>query len=224
MAALVVFNLQPAFIHATELERSKVDVPDPVVNFLEADVLAGEGVSDADPVLLPATAAVATDEAHLEVAGILDCREARWQPASRGLISRRRGVLAERFVGPFVVELLSELIEPHLLGLQIGRRRPGGLGFERLVHLFVSAVLVRRRPFDELRYDAEPNPPDRQRREPPECGRGKRDAAVGADAVGKARTPGRPPRNTGRARTISVDRSAWHSRRYRLRPSTSVSG
>jgi hypothetical protein len=32
----VVFDLKATFVHPAELQRAKVDVPEPVVNFLEA--------------------------------------------------------------------------------------------------------------------------------------------------------------------------------------------
>src|SRR5437773_7787298 len=59
-AAFVIFNAEDAFVHPSEFQRSKVYVPEAVVDFFEADVLAGKRVSHADPVLLPANAAIAT--------------------------------------------------------------------------------------------------------------------------------------------------------------------
>jgi hypothetical protein len=69
----VVFDLEATFVHPPKLQRPKVDVPEPVVNFLEADVFASERVGDADPVLLPANAAVAADRP-----GATGCTRKAW--------------------------------------------------------------------------------------------------------------------------------------------------
>ena len=53
-------------------------VPEPIVNFFQSDVLACQGVRDADPVLLPADTAIATDEYPLTVR-----RRDRWRELPR---------------------------------------------------------------------------------------------------------------------------------------------
>jgi len=45
----VIFNPKDPFVHPAEFYRSEVYVPQTVVDFFQADVLAGEGVRDADP-------------------------------------------------------------------------------------------------------------------------------------------------------------------------------
>jgi len=47
-----------------EFERSEVDVPEVVVDFLQSDILLAQNVTDVDPVGVPADAAVETDSAH----------------------------------------------------------------------------------------------------------------------------------------------------------------
>ena len=49
----MIFDLSAPFVQAPELQRSEVYVPQPVADFLEPDVFAGEGVRDADPALPP---------------------------------------------------------------------------------------------------------------------------------------------------------------------------
>ena len=71
-AALVIFDAKNPFVHASELQRSDVYVPQPVADFFEADVFAREGVGDADPLVFPANAAVAADETDLKVSGVFD--------------------------------------------------------------------------------------------------------------------------------------------------------
>ena len=68
-AALVIFNAEDAFVHPSELHWAEVYVPEPIVDFFQSDVLACQGVRDADPVLLPADTAIATDESDFEVSG-----------------------------------------------------------------------------------------------------------------------------------------------------------
>ena len=63
----MIFDPENPFIHPSEFQRSEVDVPDPVIDFFEADVLTGECMGDADPAMLPPNAAVATDKPDFEV-------------------------------------------------------------------------------------------------------------------------------------------------------------
>ncbi len=64
------------FDEATEPDGSEVDVEEPVINLLEADVVAGEKLADADAIGIPADASVCADESGLEVPGIGDWLEA----------------------------------------------------------------------------------------------------------------------------------------------------
>ena len=75
--AFVIFDLLTALVHASQLERPKVYVPESIADFFETDVFAGQRVRDADPSLLPADAAVATDEPDFKVSGVFEGRELR---------------------------------------------------------------------------------------------------------------------------------------------------
>jgi hypothetical protein len=77
----VIFDAEEAFAHPSELHRAKVYVPEPGVDFFQSDVLACQCVRHTDPVLLPPEAAVATDEADFEVAGVFQGRERTRQRA-----------------------------------------------------------------------------------------------------------------------------------------------
>ncbi len=68
-AAFVIFNAEDAFVHPSEFHGPEVYVPEPIVDFFQSDGLARQRMRDANPVLLPSDAAVATDEADFEVAG-----------------------------------------------------------------------------------------------------------------------------------------------------------
>ncbi len=80
--------------------------------------------------------------------------------------------------------LRAEPGEAALLG---GPGRGGGaraLVFERFVKAFVPSVLFGMRGFNQLRRDAEPNPPGRQPGEAAEGAGGEGYTVVGADPVG----------------------------------------
>ena len=55
-----------AFVEAAECERAEVDVPDTIVDFLQANILPGADDGDIDPVRMPADAAIGAD-ARLQV-------------------------------------------------------------------------------------------------------------------------------------------------------------
>ncbi len=74
-SAFVILDPEDPFVHSPELQRSEVYVPNAIVDFFEADVFTGECVGDADPVLVPADAAVPTHEPDFEVTGIFERRE-----------------------------------------------------------------------------------------------------------------------------------------------------
>ena len=115
----MIFDLQPALVHPAQLERSKVAVPQPVVNFFEPDVLAREGVRHADPVVVPANAAVAADESDFKVPGVFDRGQSTRQGPRRRDVVRRGRVVVHRLVRALVGVLVLEVSEADLLGLQI---------------------------------------------------------------------------------------------------------
>ena len=53
-----------------ELHDAEVDVPQAVIDGLQAQVLADESAADVDPLLSPADAAVGADVAHLKAIGV----------------------------------------------------------------------------------------------------------------------------------------------------------
>jgi len=95
-------------------------------------------------------------------------------------------LLAEGFVGPFVIELVAEGIEAALLSPEVSFRWSGGARFERAVHAFVAAVVLRLAGLDELGEDAEADPPDREGGEAAEGVGGEGGTVVGADALRQA--------------------------------------
>src|SRR5674476_701714 len=63
-----------ALVEAAQQQRTKMEIPDPVVDLLEPDVLVDQRMADVEPALLPADSAVSTDAPDLEVAGVLHAR------------------------------------------------------------------------------------------------------------------------------------------------------
>ncbi len=64
-----------AFVEPPQAERSEVEIPFAIIDLGEADVLLAQGLTDIDPLLVPADAAVAADAAHFRMAGVLERRE-----------------------------------------------------------------------------------------------------------------------------------------------------
>ena len=62
-------------MESTQPDGSEVDVPEVVVDLLEADALGGQDVAHIDPVGVPSDASVPADSSDLEVSRVLDRRE-----------------------------------------------------------------------------------------------------------------------------------------------------
>src|SRR5437867_7528755 len=82
---------------------------------------------------------------------------------------------------PLFVVLHLEPIERALLGTEARARWPSGLGFQSAMHALVASILFGPARQDALGTDPEPDPPDRQAREPTRRERRERWPVVGAD-------------------------------------------
>ena len=138
----MIFNAEDAFVHPSELERSEVYVPEPIADFFEADVFAGQRVRDADPALLPADPTVAAHEADLKVTGVFEGRELPRQFTPRRSIVRGGRLLGQGFAWALVVVVVPKPVEAYLLRLEIGARWARGLGLEGPRHALVAPVLL----------------------------------------------------------------------------------
>src|SRR5262249_28815682 len=130
--------------------------------FGDADQLAYQGLADENPLALPHDLARAANPAHLMlgvIPGVLDAHRHR---SGRARIVFRRRALPQRFMRPLLVVVPSKGIETSLLFGRIGCRWARGLLFERAMHSFVSPVFLRRGRMDEMRLDAELEPPGRE--------------------------------------------------------------
>lgn len=119
-AAQRILDLERAFMQAAEPKRTEGQIPLPVLDLGEAHVFLAEGLTDIDPLLVPANAAVAAHAAHFIMAGILEGREpARIGPRRWGIVRRRR-IVREGLMGAHVVVLSPPGIEAPLLGARSG--------------------------------------------------------------------------------------------------------
>src|SRR3989454_6723290 len=178
---VLVLNPQMALAQTAEAQRPKVDVPDPVVDLLEADVFADADRGDVDPAAVPPHAPAGADVPDFEAVRGLEGGQPSPPRPRRRAVTRRRRLLVERLMGPLVIELLAEDVEAALLRRETARRRPRGLRLQGTVHPFMPAVLVRAPGLDELRQNAEADPPRRELRQAGQRRRGEGHAVVAAN-------------------------------------------
>jgi len=142
-------------------------------------------VADADPSRVLADSSVAADPSDLEVSRVFHVGEAAWEGSVGRPVGGCRCPLSQAFVGPVVVVLLPERVEPDLLLVVVCGGRPGGLGLQGPMHPLVTAVLLRMGGLDQLGEDPEPDPPDGEPRETPDGGGREGSSVVGADPSGQ---------------------------------------
>ncbi len=70
-AAVSIFDAHIFFAETTEFEWTKIQVPNNVVDFLEADILSGAGNADVDPSTVPADTSIVADKASFEMRRVL---------------------------------------------------------------------------------------------------------------------------------------------------------
>src|SRR2546428_12516259 len=183
-----------ALEQAPELERPVVDIPDPIVDLLQAHVLTDADGRDVHPAAVPSDAAIRADVAHVEAIGIFQRGERRWHLSARGSVARRRRLLIECLVWALMVELLAKIIEP-TLGGKTARGRSRGRRFQGAMHAFMPPILIGTPRLDELGEDTQAHPPGRELREPGQGRGGKWHAVVRADPRGQAILLKQPGKN-----------------------------
>lgn len=70
----MILDPQLALVHPSKQDRAEMDVPEPIADLAQSNVLAGERVGDAHPSAFPADPAVSADVANLVVSGVLELR------------------------------------------------------------------------------------------------------------------------------------------------------
>ena len=71
-STVFVLDGEEPLVEPAQHDGPEGDLPQPVVDLVEGDVLLGEHVAHVDPVVLPADAAVATDAPHRALRGVLE--------------------------------------------------------------------------------------------------------------------------------------------------------
>src|SRR6266702_4294341 len=117
---VLVLNPHMALAQTAEAQRPKVDVPDPVVDLLEADVFADADRGDVDPAAVPPHAPVGADVPDFEAVRVLEGRQPIRHRPRRRAVTRRRRLLVERCDGP-----TAPMAERLLVVDAMGRRLPG---------------------------------------------------------------------------------------------------
>ena len=77
-AAVSIFDSHVLFAETTEFQRSKIHVPNSVVDLLQADILAGAGNAEVDPGTVPADATVVTNIASFKMRWVFQREESGW--------------------------------------------------------------------------------------------------------------------------------------------------
>jgi len=101
-------------IEVTQIIIHKADEPDIVVNFFDADSLAGKDRAEVDFFVAETDAAAAGDHDGLVVEGVVDVRQSGVGTVG-WLIDLRRTFHAQGFVRTFVVEDFGKAVEAGLL-------------------------------------------------------------------------------------------------------------
>ena len=142
---------QPAAVNETDVQAAEARDVVAGLALGDANEFINKCLSDEDEPAFPfdlTRAADATDLMIGVVPGVLHPR----RHGTRGWgIGLGRWPLAERFVWPFSVVVLPELVKTSLLIARVGRRRGRGLRLQRAMHSLMPTVLLRRSGMNEVR-------------------------------------------------------------------------
>jgi len=125
-APVLVLNPHLAVVQTAKLQRPEVDVPDAVVDLLQADVFTDAHDRHVHPAAVPRNPAVGADVPDFKPIGILERRRAVRHGPRRQPVAGGRRLLVERLARAFVVELLAKDVERPLLRREAARRYGGG--------------------------------------------------------------------------------------------------
>src|SRR5450759_30698 len=96
---------------------------------------------------------------HQHGSRIIDFRHARGEHSCRWLIDRRWRLHVSCFVWTDLVVFLAEAIQRPLLLTAVRRRWLGRFLFQRTMHSFMPAILLRMPRSDAFRHDPQFDPP-----------------------------------------------------------------
>src|SRR2546423_8993449 len=93
---VLVLNPHVALAQATEPERPKVHVPDPVVDLFKTDIFTDANGGHIHPSAVPSNAPISADVPDFEAVRVLQRWQAIWHRSRRRGVARRRRLLIER--------------------------------------------------------------------------------------------------------------------------------
>ena len=176
-------------IEQSNRQRTKSDGPEPVVLWRQSDRLALQGLADIDGVPLPSDLAVAAHLPHCDPDLVLRGGYPTRVRPKRGTIPAGWRLLSQRLMWPILVVSMSKGVKGSLLPPGRRPRWTGGLRLQRPVQPFQASVLLRVTGFDTLRYDAQLDPPYRQRRQATQANAGEGRSVVRPDGRWKSVLP-----------------------------------
>jgi len=148
------------FKQATQFNRTEINVPEPMIKLFQANAKTGNCRRDRDPFVAPANTAILTDQPSLEVSRIdKSWKHSRQWARGRG-VQGCRSSQVDSFMRPETIVFVTKAIEPPLLLRQVSSRRTRSLRLQDTVHPFMLPVLLGLSWLNQLRSDAEPDPPD----------------------------------------------------------------
>jgi hypothetical protein len=153
-------------IEEAEIASAKADDMVAVFEFGQADELAHDRLADEGELAPPFDLAPRSHPTNLMVGVAPRVFEAFRHVPRRGRIEIGRRPLPERLVRALFIIVSAELVEAGLLLPSVGGGRLRGLLLQRAVHPLMAPVLLRRGGANEMRFDAEPEPPRRKPRQP----------------------------------------------------------
>jgi len=151
------------------------------LEFGDAQELASQYFADEETVTFPHDLARGTHAADLVIGVVPRVLNAIRHGSLRWHVEFVRGSLAQRFVRALLVVVPAEGVEAGLLFGRVRRGWARRLCLERAMHALMSAILLRRGRMDEVRLDAELDPPRRQARKTACAARPERRPIIAAD-------------------------------------------
>ena len=155
-AKRVVQRLQRFFlqIDVAQIIVHKTDQPNSFFDFLQTDRLTGEDRAEINFLAMQADSSTAGNLDGFVVERISQLRQTAIGPRG-GSVDFRGTFHVQRLMRPFVVELFAKRLEPALLLQTVGACGTRGFVFEREMHAFMAAILLRMAGLDAFDGDAQ---------------------------------------------------------------------
>ena len=184
-STLGLFDAPMPFAEPPAFAGAAVDMPDPAVDFLQADIVSDANVGDVAPAMVPPAAPMGADRAPRDAVRRLE----RWRLmrplAGGGGIPCSAGTPVECCVRTLRVELLPDASATLLWGAAVGRWGPGGVGWQGPLPACMTAIWSGFARLDAGWAAPESHPPGGEWRPSGQGSGGKRDAVIGAEAGGR---------------------------------------